>query len=209
MITAMKDWPIKLRRSFLAGLLVVVPLAASLWVLWSVVAWLTNWLPDQARTPLHRVGALIVLVALTTAIGWVTRLMIGRRLVNLGEELIARVPVLNRTYNFMKEISHTLLSGRKTVFQRVVLIEFPKPGTYALGFVTSETGGEAQSKTQSQLIHVFVPTTPNPTSGFLLLVPREKVIPLQMSVTDGMKMVVSGGSVVPSWPLQNQTNHGQ
>lgn len=205
----MKEWMIKLRKSFLAGLLVVIPLAASVWVLWTALTWLTNWLPASVRTPGYRVLALLILVVGTTAIGWITRLVIGRRLVKLSEELIARVPVLNRTYAFMKEISQTLLSGRKTVFQRVVLIEFPKPGSYALGFVTSETGGEPQAKTKSQVVNVFVPTTPNPTSGFLLLVPQEKIVVLDMSVADGMKMVISGGSVVPPWPPPNHTKHDQ
>jgi uncharacterized membrane protein len=121
-------------------------------------------------------------------------------MVSLSEEIIGRVPVLNRTYGFMKEISHTLLSGRKTMFQRVVLVEFPRQGLYSIGFVTSETAGEAQAKTKEPVINVFVPTTPNPTSGFLVLVPVEKVISLEMSVGDGMKMVVSGGAVMPPWP---------
>ncbi|MBM3859700.1 MAG: DUF502 domain-containing protein [Verrucomicrobia bacterium] len=200
----MKELMTKLRRSFFAGLLVLVPLAASLWILWAVVTWLTNWLPLDTRTPAHRMLALVVLVAVTTAIGWVTRLMIGKRLVSLSEELIARVPVLNRTYGFMKEISQTLLSGRKTVFQRVVLVEYPKAGTYAIGFVTSETRGETQAKTMTEVVNVFLPTTPNPTSGFLLLVPQEKVINLEMSVGDAMKMVISGGSVMPAWPMTGE-----
>ena len=140
------------------------------------------------------------LVLFTSAVGWVTRLVVGRRMISLTEELIGRVPVLNKTYGFMKEISQTLLSGRKTMFQRVVLVQFPRPGVYSIGFVTSETGGEAQVKTKETVVNVFVPTTPNPTSGFLLLVPREKVIALEMSVGDGMKMVISGGTVVPAFP---------
>jgi uncharacterized membrane protein len=116
--------------------------------------------------------------------------------------------VLNRTYNFMKEISQTFLSGRKTMFKRVVLVEFPHAGVRSLGFVTNESGGEAQTKMNQDVVSVFVPTTPNPTAGFLLMVPREKTIPLEMSVGDGMKMVISGGSVVPPWPPASGTSNG-
>jgi uncharacterized membrane protein len=209
----MKELMTRMRRSFFAGLLVVVPAAASVLILIGLFNWVTDFmlppvLQDKMLTPVYRVAAFVLFLVLTTLIGWVTRLVIGKRMVSLSEELIARVPVLNRTYGFMKEISHTLLSGRKTMFQRVVLVEFPKAGMYSIGFVTSETGGEAQAKTKEQVINVFVPTTPNPTSGFLIMAPQEKVIALEMSVGDGMKMVISGGSVVPPWPPTGETGNG-
>lgn len=195
-----------LRNSFFAGLLVVVPLAASVLILVGLFTWITDFmlppaLRDKMLTPLYRVIALVAFVVLTTVVGWVTRLVLGRKLIVGVEALIARVPVLNRTYGFMKEISQTLLSGRKTMFRRVVLVEFPRPGIYSIGFVTSETGGEAQVKTKETVVNVFVPTTPNPTSGFLVLVPREQLVELEMSVGDGMKMVISGGAVVPPFPV--------
>jgi uncharacterized membrane protein len=115
---------------------------------------------------------------------------------------IGRVPLLNRTYGFVKEVSNTMFGGQKTMFQRVVLVQFPRLGIYSLGFVTSETEGEAQAKTKETVINVFVPTTPNPTSGFLVLVPRDQVIDLQMSVGEGMKMVISGGAVVPPYGIK-------
>jgi len=208
-MAGMKEMITNLRRSFFAGLLVVVPAAASVAILWWLVTLLTGWLPERWSQPHYRLLALFVLIVLTTVVGWVTRLMIGKRMVSLSEELIGRVPVLNRTYGFMKEISQTLLSGRKTMFQRVVLVEFPRPGIYSIGFVTSETSGEAQVKTKERVVNVFVPTTPNPTSGFLVLVPQEKVITLEMSVGDGMKMVISGGSVVPPWPAAGGTSNGR
>jgi uncharacterized membrane protein len=209
----MKDTMTNLRRSFFAGLLVVVPVAASVLILIWLFNWVTDFmlppvLQDKMLTPVYRVVVFVLFVLLTTAVGWVTRWVVGRRMVSLSEELIGRVPVLNRTYSFLKEISQTFLGGRKTMFQRVVLVEFPKEGMYAVGFVTSETGGEAQAKTKEQVVNVFVPTTPNPTSGFLVLVPQEKVIPLDMSVGDGMKMVISGGSVVPPWPAASGTGNG-
>ena len=104
----------------------------------------------------------------------------------------------------MKDVSQTILSGKKTMFQRVVLVEFPRPGIYSFGFVTGETKGEAQEKIRETVINVFVPTTPNPTSGFLLLVPREQLIELDMTVAEGLKMVISGGTVVPPYPTGTQ-----
>ena len=200
-----------LRNSFFAGLLVVVPVAASVLILLGVFTWVTDFmLPDGLRqqmlTPLYRVIALVVFVAFTMGVGWITRLVVGKQMVSATEAIIGRVPLLNKTYAFMKEISQTLLSGRKTMFQRVVLVEFPRLGIYSVGFVTSETGGEAQAKTKETVINVFVPTTPNPTSGFLVLVPRGQLIELGMSVAEGMKLVISGGAVVPPFtPASEQT----
>ncbi len=207
----MSDTWKNLRNSFFAGLLVVVPVAASVLILIGVFTWVTDFmLPGRLRqqmfTPLYRVIALVVFVTFTTAVGWITRLVVGKRMVSATEAIIGRVPLLNKTYGFMKEISQTLLSGRKTMFQRVVLVEFPRPGIYSIGFVTSETAGEAQAKTKETVINVFVPTTPNPTSGFLVLVPRGQLIELGMSVAEGMKLVISGGAVVPPFtPTSQQT----
>ena len=192
----------RLRNSFFAGLLVVLPAAASVLVVVGLFKWVTNFmLPESLRTqmltPLYRIIALVAFIVFTMLVGWVTRLMAGKRMVALGENIIGCVPLLNKTYGFMKEISQTLLSGRKTMFQRVVLVQFPRAGVYSVGFVTSETEGEAQEKTKERVINVFVPTTPNPTSGFLILVPREQLINLDMSVAEGMKLVISGGAVVP------------
>ena len=197
----MKELITEIRKSFFAGLLVVVPVAGSVAILWWLVTLLTGWLPARWSEPHYRLVAVLLLVFFTAAVGWVTRLVIGRRMISLTEELISRVPVLNKTYGFMKEISQTLLSGRKTMFQKVVLVQFPRPGVYAIGFVTSEAGGEVQVKTKEAVVNVFVPTTPNPTSGFLILVPREQVVWLEMTVAEGMKMVISGGSVVPAFPV--------
>ena len=200
----MNDLWITLRKSFFAGLVVVVPLAGSVAILWALFDWVTDFLlprtlQNHTNAFFYRVIALTVFVFLVTAIGWVTRLMIGKRAVALAEKAVARVPLLNRIYGFVKDVSNTMFSGKKSAFQRVVLVQFPRPGLYSIGFVTNETEGEAQALTKETVINVFVPTTPNPTSGFLILVPREQLIPLKMSVADGMKMVISGGAVTPSY----------
>ncbi len=164
-----------LRNSFFAGLLVVVPVAASVLILLGIFTWVTDFmLPDSLRqqmlTPLYRIIALILFVAFTIGVGWVTHLVAGKRMVSAAESLITQVPLLNKTYGFMKEISQTVLSGKKTMFQRVVLVEFPRAGMHTIGFVTNETGGETRGKMREAVISVFVPAAPNPTSGVLLFI---------------------------------------
>ncbi len=195
------------RNSFFAGLVAVVPIAGSLIIL----LWLFNMVTDvllpgfvreQLETLpypefLFRVLALVIFVALVTMVGWVTRLVVGKRLQTMMETLLGRVPLLNKVYAFMKEVSHTMLGGKKTMFQRVVLVEYPRAGLYSLGFVTNEFGGEAEAKTGKELISVFFPTTPNPTSGWLALIPRDEVRALDMSVAEAIKMIISGGTIVP------------
>jgi uncharacterized membrane protein len=201
-VTRMNETLVNLRKSFFAGLLVVVPVAASVLILLGIFTWVTNFmLPDSLRqqmlTPLYRIVALILFVVFTIGTGRVTRLVAGKRMVSATESLITHVPLLNKTYGFMKEISQTVLSGKKTMFRRVVLVEFPRAGMYTIGFVTSEAGGEVQEKMRDALINVFVPAAPNPTSGILLFIPRGELFDLEMSVAEGMKMVISCGSVVP------------
>jgi len=201
-------WP-SLRKSFFAGLVVVVPLAGSVAILWALFDWVTDFLlprtlQNHTNAFIYRIIALSVFAFLVTAVGWVTRLVIGRRVVAIAEKAVARVPLLNRIYGFVKDVSNTMFSGTKSAFQKVVLVEFPRPGVYSIGFVTSETQGEAQTLTKETVVNVFVPTTPNPTSGFLILVPRNQLVEMKMSVADGMKMVISGGAVTPSYSKQDE-----
>lgn len=192
------------RKSFLAGLLVILPVAGSILIIWKLFETFTNFLllpglKDEPWTPLYRVIALASFLVLVTLVGWITRLVAGKRMIAITEHFIGRVPLLSKIYLFIKEVSSTMLGGRKTVFDRVVLVEFPRPGIYAVGFVTNEAEGEIQHRTKEVTINVFIPTTPNPTSGFLQIIPRDQTINLDMSVSDGMKLVISGGSVAPSW----------
>ena len=177
-----------LRNSFFAGLLVVVPVAASVLILIWLFTGVTNFLlpaslREQMWGPLYRLVALVVFVVLTMA-----------------EAVIARVPLLNKTYGFVKEVSHTAFAGQKTMFQRVVLVEYPRPGAYTIAFATTEARGEAREGTGSELVSVILPTPPNPTTGYLALFPREQVVDLEMNVADAMKMSFSAGAVVPLDP---------
>ena len=196
-------WP-TLRKSFFAGLVVVAPLAASV----AIVVWAFTWvtdllLPDSLlahkNTFLYRVVALGVFAFVVTAVGWVTRLVIGKRAVVLVEKAIAQVPLLNRIYGLFREVSHTMLKGQKTMFRRVVLVPYPHPEVHALAFVTSEESAEAEAKVGRDLVHVFVPASP-PAHGFTLFVPRKDIIELDMSVADAMKVILSGGAVTPAYP---------
>jgi uncharacterized membrane protein len=187
-----------LRSSFLAGLGIVLPLLLSVVVIGWTFNRLTGWLPAGYSAPHYRLASLMLVVVAIATVGWLTRLVIGKRLHAGVESMIDRVPLFNRVYGFFKEISLSV-GAQKSVFNRVVLVEYPKVGTYAVAFVTSEAEGEIQAKTKPDVINVFVPTTPNPTSGFLLMVPRNKTIPLEMTVAQGMKLVISGGSIVPPY----------
>jgi uncharacterized membrane protein len=204
----MENIPIwkRFRANFFAGLFVVSPVAVSIWILWWAFNVVSNLLlPEAWRQNVgYRVAAIVMAVVIVTLIGMVTRHVIGRRLLHYGETLLTRIPLLNRVYGFMKQVSTTLWSDKKTMFQKVVLVQFPRLGTFAIGFVTSETQGEPQAKTNETVVNIFVPTTPNPTSGFMILVPREQLIWLEMSVADGMKMVISGGAVVPPYPAKTE-----
>ena len=198
------------RNSFFAGLVVVGPIAASVLVLLWLFNWLTSFLlPEFIRRQIERLPypeflfrllALLSCVVLVTVVGWVTRRVIGKQAHAVVESLLGRVPLLNRIYGFMKEVSQTMLAGKKTVFQRVVLVEYPRAGVWSLGFVTNEQAGEAEARIGKSLVSVFFPTTPNPTSGWLALIPREQTIALDMGVAEALKMIISGGTIVPPHP---------
>ena len=130
-------------------------------------------------------------------LGYGSKLFIGRWILNRFEHLLDRVPFINTVYRTVKQIVDTFSKQQKAVFQEAVLLEYPRKRCYVLGFLTSEAKGETQKVTGEEILNIFVPTTPNPTSGFLLMVPKEDITRLNMSVTDGMKLIISGGAVVP------------
>ena len=119
---------------------------------------------------------------------------------------MGKFPLINLIYNTVKQIVDTFTQQQKAVFQEVVLIEYPRKGVYAIGFLTNRAKGEIQALTGEELVNVFVPTTPNPTSGFLLMLPKESVVSMQMSISDGMKLIISGGAVVPPYDDNDRNN---
>ena len=145
------------------------------------------------------VAAIVLAVVLVSLVGLLTRYYIGKRLIEWLDATMLRVPLLNKIYGTIKQVNEAFSTGGKTSFKTVVLVEFPKEGTYSIGFITSEQHAEVQTKTKEKVVCVFVPTTPNPTSGFLILVPEEKVTKLEMSVADGIKYIISLGSISPDY----------
>ncbi|MDR2200835.1 MAG: DUF502 domain-containing protein [Puniceicoccales bacterium] len=142
----------------------------------------------------------VFIVGIITLLGFLSKYFLGRTIIHWTERLIDGVPFVRGVYKTVKQIVETFSRNREAVFQTTVLIEYPRKGLYAIGFLTSESEGEVQEKTAESVVNVFLPTTPNPTSGFLLLVPRNDIIFLDMTVADGMKMIISGGVVNPNWP---------
>ena len=207
------------RASFLTGLIIVLPALISIGVLVWLFGSLTSvtdkllfflefFLSPKAIYVNGHSGpilwhwsllAFLLAVSLVSAVGLAARNFFGRKLIEWVDALLLQVPLLNRIYGATKQINEALTSGRKESFKTVVAIEFPHPGTYSIGFLTSEEQGEAQMRLNKKLLCVFVPTTPNPTSGFMMLVPEEKVTKLEMSVADGIKFIISLGAVSPSF----------
>lgn len=203
------------RGNFLTGLAVLLPTVVSLAVLkwlFGTIASLTDLLlffvpkhlthEESGRGPLFwywSLAAFVLALLLVSAVGLLTRYYIGKRLIESLDLVMLRVPLLNKIYGTIKQVNEAFSTGSKTSFKTVVLIEFPRAGMHSLGFLTSERHDEVQLKTRENVVCVFVPTTPNPTSGFLLLVPEDKVTKLEMSVADGIKYIISLGSISPEY----------
>jgi len=199
----------KIRANFLTGALLIIPLVLTFWVFYFIIGKLNllllepimnvlrTWVPASNIVVLTKIAVFLLLIALLILIGFATRIIILRNIFGFGEKILYKVPMISTVYRALKEISAAFLLQKNTIFQRVVLLEYPRKGIYQLGFVISEAKGEVQEKTKDRILNVFVPTTPNPTSGILALVPQQDTISLEMSVADGMKMVISGGAVVP------------
>lgn len=148
------------------------------------------------------ISTLIVLLVVT-GLGVLSQFFLGKMLISYFESLMRRIPIAGVIYRTVRQIVDTFSKQKKAVFQKVVLVEFPRKGLYSIGFLTGEAKGEVQERTGETLINIFVPTTPNPTSGFLVMVDESGVIFLDMSVGDAMKLIISGGAVVPEWKLPN------
>jgi uncharacterized membrane protein len=198
---------VRLRRYFVAGLLVWLPIGATILVfsvLFDLMDRLLVLLPPAFR-PEHLLGfripglgaILAVIVLLTT--GMLAANLFGRRLVTSYESLLARIPLVRSVYASVKNFAEVVLGDSSSAFKKVLLIEYPRPGLYSLAFQTSENPAEVQARTGGTVLAVFLPTTPNPTSGVMLFVPRKDVIELDMSVEEALRMVISLGVVLPKW----------
>ena len=195
----------RLKGYFITGLLVLVPLYITLYVFSLIVGFMEgifDILPTALRPgtylPVYVPGMGVAFtVALVLFVGLVTQNFLGKRLLSLSERLLARIPVLRIVYNGTKQFMETFFSKDSKGFRKVVLVEFPRKGVYSIGFVTGASGGGLKDKTEAGAVSVFLPTAPNPTSGFFIVAPEEEVMYLDMKVEDAFKVIMTGGIVVP------------
>ncbi|MDD5270738.1 MAG: DUF502 domain-containing protein [Candidatus Omnitrophica bacterium] len=203
-----------MRKNFLAGIVVIIPALVTYWLIVFVLTPFDALFIKRVMVKLEpyyngivspylvKAGLYVAVIGIIVFIGFGTRVLVLKKLFSYFERKFFHVPMLGKVYSATREISQAFLGQTKGIFTRVVLVEFPHRKTYALGFVTSEGKGEVQDKTVERVTNVFVPTTPNPTSGFLLIVPESEMISLDMSVEEGLKLVISGGIV----PLPDRVN---
>lgn len=198
---------VRLRRWLLAGLLLWLPLGVTILTFKFLLDLMDRmlFLVPPAWRPEQLIGfsvpglGLILAILLLLVTGLLAANLIGRRLVRAYEHVLGRIPFVRSVYGAVKSFSEVVLSGSSTSFKKVVLIEYPRRGLYSIAFQTSEDAEEIQARTGETVITVFLPTTPNPTSGYMLFVPRDDATVLDMSVEEALKLVVSLGVVVPKW----------
>jgi uncharacterized membrane protein len=199
-----------MRKYFITGLLVLVPLAITLWVLNLIVGTLDQSLllmPEKWRPQslfgftLPGLGTILTLVIIFLT-GLVTRNFLGNRLLTWWEMLLNRIPVVNSIYSSVKQVSDTLFSSSGNAFRKALLVQYPRQGCWTIAFQTGVPGGDVKNHLQGDYVSVYVPTTPNPTSGFFLMLPRAETIELNMSVDEALKYIVSMGVVAPPAPGQ-------
>ncbi len=225
-----------LRSSFLTGLVVVLPIVLTVYLIWTVVGWIDGWvlpfIPQSIQPPhllqqlictplplgatpeqiadqpfycqsgglnVRGVGVVIFLV-FTVVVGWAARGIFGRSFLRFAERLVDRTPIVRTLYNGIKQIAETVFAQTDTNFEKACLIEYPKSGIWAIGFISTRAKGEISEKlaAHGEIMSVFVPTTPNPTSGFLLYAPTRDIIMLDMKIEDAAKLIISAGLVYPN-----------
>ncbi len=210
-----------MRSNFLAGLIIVAPIAMTIWLIWTVVGWIDGWVwpfvpnqfhpeelmnallglegADRISVNVRGIGVVIFLI-FTMVVGFVGKGLFGRTMLRISENLVDRMPVVRSIYNGVKQIAETVFSQRDTSFDKACLIEYPRRGIWAIAFISINAKGEVYEKLSdgTEVATVFLPTTPNPTSGFLLFLPRNDIKELDMSVEDAAKLVISAGLVYPN-----------
>ncbi|MBD9646996.1 DUF502 domain-containing protein [Ensifer sp. PDNC004] len=206
----------RLRNYFLTGLIICAPVAITVWLVRTFIDWADGWvkpyLPNfynpDTYSPVAIPGfGLLVAIFVITFVGFMTANLVGRSIVNLAESLVNRTPLVRTIYKSTKQIFQTVLQEQSSSFKKAGLIEYPSPGIWSLVFIATDVKGEIASKFKERgmdMVAVFLPPTPIPTAGFLLFIPRDKIIPLDMSAEDAAKLLISGGLVTPDQkPLAN------
>lgn len=209
-----------LRNNFITGLTALLPL----WAVIVVITFLVNLVNNKMLKPLlgfiHpylkwadpevvavsvKLALFVAILLLLTLFGALVKNFFIGRIFNFGERILMRIPFINKIYGGMQQLSKAFLMQKQAMFRTSVLVEYPKKGTYVLGFLTADASKEINTKIKEDLVSVFVPTTPNPTSGFLLFVPRSEIIKLRMNIEESFKLIVSFGAVTPE-DLQHKKN---
>lgn len=199
----------KIRDNFVAGAAVTLPLIITIWVFTFLYRWIgrrliypltalfTPYIANPYLEYAVSVAIFFLLVLSIIAIGMATRIIFLKKIFTSGEKVFFKIPLVGRIYVALKQISQAFLGGKGAAFKTVVLVEFPRKGMYAIGFVTAEHGGEVEEKIGKKLISVYIPSVPNPATGFFFLVPVDEVVILKMSIESAMKLALSGGAVTP------------
>ncbi|MBB2674613.1 MULTISPECIES: DUF502 domain-containing protein [Rhizobium] len=202
----------RLRNNFLAGLIICAPIAITIWLTWTFIHWSDSWVrpyiparwnPESYLNFAIPGFGLLTAVVLITVVGFLGKNLIGQSIVGFGESIVQRMPLVRTIYRSVKQIFETVLKEQSNSFKKVGLIEYPSPGLWALVFVATDAKGEIASKFNAMgqdMVAVFLPPTPVPTAGFLVFVPREKIVLLDMSPEDAAKFLISGGLVAPETP---------
>ena len=192
----------RIRNYFIAGIVVLIPISITVYLTLFLVSISSKILPKELNPnyylPYNVPGVeIIISVIIITLIGWLSLSFIGKKLLDILNNVLKKIPILRTIYSAIGQMTETFTS-KDTVKKNVVLVEYPRKGTWAVGFATKENSGEITDKTKRKLINVFVPTTPNPTSGFLLMFPKEEVIYLDLTFEEASKFIISAGTTNPS-----------
>ena len=196
------------RQNFLTGIVVVAPGYLTIWLIWSSISFIdskvANLMPVTLDFPgwFHLPGyGVVFFVVFTALVGWAAKNYVAARTIAWSERMLDRLPIVRTVYNGIKQIAETMLTQSRSSFSKACLVEYPRRGIWAIGFISTEAKGEIGARVPDEdVLSVFLPTTPNPTSGFLLFVRRTDVIVLDMSVEEAAKLVISAGLVMPSYP---------
>jgi uncharacterized membrane protein len=201
-----------LRSNFLTGLIVIAPIGITIWLLWSLTGWIDSWvlpfIPTRYNPSLLiaewtgieiniRGIGVVTFFIFTMIVGWIAKGLIGRSMIRWAESLVLSIPVIRSLYSGLKQIAETVLKQDQQNFDKACLVQYPREGIWAIAFISTTAKGEIAEKVPEDMVSVFLPTTPNPTSGFLLFVPRRDVKILDMSVEDSAKLIISAGLVYP------------
>jgi len=205
----------KLRTYFITGLLVIIPIALTIFLIWNlfevidgILSGLISYILvkgfgfERMAEPIRGIGFIAILILILFT-GMLTSNYFGRKFIQLGEWILNSIPFVNKIYNAIQQISRVFISEKREVFKKAVLIEYPRKGIYSIGFVTRDTGGEVREKIDEDGVSIFLPSTPNPTTGFVLFVPKKDLIELDMSIEESLKLIISFGAVLPEYIVED------